>query len=100
MFKGRDFKPDNFCSIHCRALKFVTHEPEEELEPIILLSKFQQKKVQNLFHTLLLGVFFVVFVFFLWFFDLVAKQTCLKSLAAHALRSDSTQNGAIARVSP
>ena len=96
MFKGRDFKPDKFCSIHCRALKFVTHE--EELEPIILRCNFHQK-VQNLFHTLLLGVFFVVFVFFCGFFDLVAKQTCLKSLAAHALRSDSTQNGAIARVS-
>ena len=40
---------NNFCSIHCRALKFGTHE--EELEPI-LLTNFQQK-VQKLFQTLL-----------------------------------------------
>ena len=61
---------NNFCSIHCEALKFVTHE--EELEPI-LPTNFQQN-VQNLFHTLL-GVFSVL-VFFL-VFDLLAKHTCL-----------------------
>ena len=47
---------NNFCSIYCRALKFVTHE--EELEQILFIN-FQQK-VQNIFHTLL-GVFFVPF---------------------------------------
>ena len=50
---------NNFCSIHCRALKFGTHE--EELEPILLTNL----KVQNLFHRnrTLLGVFFCVCLF-------------------------------------
>ena len=68
--QGEFLNLNNFCSIHCKALKFVTHE--EELERI-LPTNFQQN-VQNLFHTLL-GVFSVL-VFFL-VFDLLAKQTCL-----------------------
>ena len=45
----------SFCSIHCRALKFFTHE---ELEPI-MFTNFKQK-VQNVCHTML-GVTFCVF---------------------------------------
>ena len=73
---------NNLCSIHCRDLKFGTHE--EELEPI-LLTNFQQK-VQNLFHRnrTLLGVFFCVCLFS-GFFDLVAKQKCLQFPTAHGL---------------
>ena len=53
---------NNLCSIHCRALKSGTHQ--QELEPI-LLNNFQQK-VQNLFHALLLGVFFCCCTFVLF----------------------------------
>ena len=52
---------NNFCTIHCRALKFGTHEEESKL---IQLTNSQQK-VKNLFHTLL-GVF-LLFVSFCGF---------------------------------
>ena len=70
---------NNFCSIHCRDLKFGTYE--EKWEPTDPAHPFSAKSPKSVSYPV--GCVFVVCLFLLWFCDLVAKQTCLESPAAH-----------------